>query len=79
MSDDMWRKGSGSGQDDEFEDFGELRFADDEGDEEPAPLSFGDNDTGSLPHWTEILLPNQFRTGLRIVQGSARSGPTQGR
>ena len=53
MSDDMWRKGSGSGQDDEFEDFGELRFADDEGDDEPAPLSFGDNDTGSLPHWTE--------------------------
>ena len=53
MSDDMWRKGSGSGQDDEFEDFGELRFSDDEGDDEPAPLSFGDNDTGSLPHWTE--------------------------
>ena len=53
MSDDMWRRGSGSGQDDEFEDFGELRFSDDEGDEESAPLSFGDNDTGSLPHWTE--------------------------
>jgi len=53
MSDDMWRRGSGSGQDDEFEDFGELRFSDDEGDDEPAPLSFGDNDTGSLPHWTE--------------------------
>ena len=53
MSDDMWRRGSGSGQDDEFEDFGELRFSDDEGDAEPAPLSFGDNDTGSLPHWTE--------------------------
>lgn len=53
MSDDMWRRGSGSGQDDEFEDFGELRFSDDEGDDEPAPLSFGDSDTGSLPHWTD--------------------------
>lgn len=56
MSDDMWRRGSGNGpndqNDDEFDDFGELRFSDDETDE-GAPLSFGSDDTGPLPHWTE--------------------------
>ena len=53
MSDDMWRRGSGNGpDDDDFDDFGELRFSDEESDE-PAPLSFGSDDTGPLPHWTE--------------------------
>ena len=56
MSDDMWRRGSGDsdGHDDEFDDFGELRFSDDdETDDQEAPLSFGSDDTGPLPHWTE--------------------------
>lgn len=48
MSDDMWRR-TGDDHEDENDDFGELRFSDDE----PAPLSFGGNDTGSLPHWSE--------------------------
>ncbi len=53
MSDDMWRRGSGNGSnDDEFDDFGELRFSDEETEDE-APLSFGSDDTGPLPHWTE--------------------------
>ncbi|MFM8847986.1 MAG: phosphatidate cytidylyltransferase [Actinomycetota bacterium] len=52
MSDDMWRRGSGGGaDDDEFDDFGELRFSDEETDDE-APLTFGSDDTGPLPHWT---------------------------
>ena len=58
MSDDMWRRtgdgGHGERDDAPDDDFGELRFSDDEpadrtGD---APLSFG-TDTGPLPHWTE--------------------------
>ena len=54
MSDDMWRRGSGSGgDDDDFDDFGELRFSDEESDDESAPLTFGSDDTGPLPHWTE--------------------------
>lgn len=48
MSDDMWRR-TGDDHDDENDDFGELRFSDDE----PAPLSFGDTDSSTLPHWTE--------------------------
>ncbi len=54
MSDDMWRRGSGddtNGGDDEFDDFGELRFSDEEVEDE-APLSFGSDDTGPLPHWS---------------------------
>ena len=58
MSDDMWRRtGDQSGNDrfdDDDDDFGELRFSDDDPTDRPgaAPLSFG-SDTGSLPHWTE--------------------------
>jgi phosphatidate cytidylyltransferase len=54
MSDDMWRRGAGNGPDegDDFDDFGELRFSDEDGEDE-APLSFGADDTGPLPHWTE--------------------------
>lgn len=58
MSDDMWRRSGdqdANGRfDDEDDDFGELRFSDDEPTERAgdAPLSFG-SDAGSLPHWTE--------------------------
>lgn len=58
MSDDMWRRtgDGGHGERDEApdDDFGELRFSDDEPTEgsTDAPLSFG-ADTGQLPHWTE--------------------------
>ena len=49
MSDDQWRR-----RGDEDEDFGPPLFAEDhEGDD--APLSFGDGDTGPLPHWTQHL------------------------
>ena len=48
MSDDMWRR-TGDDHEDENDDFGELRFSDDE----PAPLSFGDAEQSTLPHWTE--------------------------
>jgi phosphatidate cytidylyltransferase len=47
MSDDQWRR-----RGDEDEDFGPPLFADDS-DGDDAPLSFGDGDTGSLPHWTQ--------------------------
>lgn len=55
MSDDMWRR---TGDDDndrdendrDDDDFGELRFSDDE--PSRAPLSF-DDDSPTLPHWTE--------------------------
>lgn len=53
MSDDMWRRGSGDGSnDDDLDDFGELRFSDEEADD-VAPLSFGSDDSGALPHWTD--------------------------
>jgi len=73
MSDDMWRRNGGAGDDDQFDDFGELRFSDDEAesDEQPA-LSFND-DTGPLPHWTEPPtgdLPRLFDDGPRDRSGS---------
>ena len=52
MSDDNWRGGSDANPDDDFEDFGELRFSEEENEEEQAPLSFDDDNTGPLPHWT---------------------------
>ena len=52
MSDDNWRGGSDANPDDDFEDFGELRFSEEENVEEQAPLSFDDDNTGPLPHWT---------------------------
>src|SRR5262245_25942722 len=45
MTDDSWRPRR---RDDE-EDFGPPLFSEDE----EAPLSFGDSDTGPLPHWTQ--------------------------
>jgi phosphatidate cytidylyltransferase len=47
MSDDQWRR-----RGDEDGDFGPPLFADDS-DGDDAPLSFGDGDTGPLPHWTQ--------------------------
>ncbi len=47
MTDDQWRR-----RRDEAEDFGPPLFADDQVDDD-APLSFGDGDTGPLPHWTQ--------------------------
>jgi phosphatidate cytidylyltransferase len=60
MSDDMWRRAGDQGAngrfDDDDDEFGELRFSDDDPADRDrsgsAPLSFG-SDTGSLPHWTE--------------------------
>ena len=58
MSDDIWRRrdddtdGNSNDYGTDFgSDFGTVQFADDPT-SEPA-LSFGDADTGSLPHWTE--------------------------
>jgi len=60
MSDDQWRRSRGE-PDPEFGDdeFGAVRFADDEDATEGLPmgseegnLSFGSNDTGPMPHWT---------------------------
>jgi phosphatidate cytidylyltransferase len=58
MSDDIWRRrdttdsNDSSGYGTDFgSDFGTVHFANDPT-AEPV-LSFGDNDTGSLPHWTE--------------------------
>src|SRR4051794_39200643 len=51
MTDDAWRR---QGRDDEEEDFGPPLFGDVPTTEvKPGDLSFGDADTGSLPHWTE--------------------------
>ena len=57
MSDDQWRRGE---PDPEFDDdeFGAVRFSDDDNEtgaiewEPREPISFGEGDTGSLPHWT---------------------------
>ena len=58
MSDDIWRRrdttdsNDSSGYGTDFgSDFGTVQFADDPT-AEPV-LSFGDADTGNLPHWTE--------------------------
>lgn len=57
--DDRWRRRDENGEpDDDWEDFGELTFADDEppaeDDAGDAPLRLGtEDDTGGLPHWTE--------------------------
>ncbi|MEZ5247696.1 MAG: phosphatidate cytidylyltransferase [Ilumatobacteraceae bacterium] len=54
MSDDVWRRGR-RGRDDDDDDFGPPLFGDDmtrEMDDSDG-LSFGDADTGPLPHWTE--------------------------
>ena len=55
MSDDIWRRKDDTNDDsygtDFGSDFGTVQFADDPTGE-PA-LSFGDGDTGNLPHWTE--------------------------
>jgi len=57
--DDRWRRRDEEGdQDEAWDDFGELTFADDEpsADDDAAvpPLRLGaDDDTGGLPHWTE--------------------------
>jgi phosphatidate cytidylyltransferase len=49
MTDDQWRR-----RRDEEEDFGPPLFADDPTGELPSGgLTFGDGDTGSLPHWTQ--------------------------
>jgi phosphatidate cytidylyltransferase len=45
MTDDQWRRGR------EDEDFGPPLFSDD--DDVSGSLSFGDGDTGPLPHWTQ--------------------------
>src|SRR6478735_11909962 len=50
MSDDAWRRQ----RRDEEEDFGPPLFGDVPTTEvQPGDLSFGDADTGSLPHWTD--------------------------
>ena len=58
MSDDIWRRrdntdsNDSSGYGTDFgSDFGTVQFADDPT-AEPV-LSFGDAETGNLPHWTE--------------------------
>lgn len=58
MSDDIWRRRDDTNSDDSAgygtdfgSDFGTVQFADDPT-AEPA-LSFGEGDTGNLPHWTE--------------------------
>ena len=49
MTDDQWRR-----RHDEDDDFGPPLFAEDAAQsDEQAPISFGDGDTGSLPHWTQ--------------------------
>ena len=49
MTEDPWRK-----RRDEESDFGPPLFSDDEpSDPAPEGISFGDSDTGPLPHWTE--------------------------
>ena len=49
MTDDAWRRNDGGNE----EDFGPPLFAADLTDEiPPGALSFGDSDTGPLPHWT---------------------------
>ncbi len=61
MSDDdeLWRHKGDDELEEEWDDFGELSFADDprpDGapiEDEAPPLRFGSDDTGGLPHWTE--------------------------
>ena len=52
--DDLWRQKGDDESEDDWDDFGELTFADDaQSDEDGPPLRLGDDDTGGLPHWTE--------------------------
>lgn len=51
MSDDIWRRSDGDDDEDFTSEFGRLQFAD-EPDDGPA-LSFGDDTSGTLPHWSE--------------------------
>ncbi len=79
MSDDSWRR---SRRDDE--DFGPPLFADDPtdqterdelafDDDDEAPLSFGPNDTGPLPHWTD---PPTGELPRVLAAGGAERDPT---
>src|SRR5687768_4882510 len=68
MSDDMWRRREGRGDDSETSEFGGPLFPDDGADDQAGGhgddiddegddtggrrLSFGPDDTGPLPHWT---------------------------
>jgi phosphatidate cytidylyltransferase len=70
MSDDAWRRE----RRDEDEDFGPPLFGDVPTTEvRPGDLSFGDSDTGSLPHWTEPP------TGEipRVLSNPAPTDPTE--
>ena len=63
MSDDMWRRRRRDAASDETDEFGGPLFPDDDATTAPSArrgddtgerrLSFGPNDTGPLPHWTE--------------------------
>jgi phosphatidate cytidylyltransferase len=50
MTDDIWRRAE-DGDDDFTSEFGRLQFADEQA--ESPVLSFGDDTSGSLPHWSE--------------------------
>ena len=70
MSDDAWRR---ERLEDEDENFGPPLFGDVPTSEvRPGDLSFGDDDTGSLPHWTEPA------TGEipRVLSESAAADPS---
>ena len=95
MSDDMWRRGSGGGaDDDEFDDFGELRFSDEEtakssagsvGASVPGAVVGSSSGAAAQPVSTSALAPSRARPArpdLRvvIVKVSSRKGvPTRGR
>jgi len=66
MSDDAWRRGNS----DEDDDFGELRFSDDE-----APLSFGDSDAGAGSEWSDPA-PGEMAPLFPEEPSGSRSRPT---
>ena len=72
MTDDQWRR-----RRDDTDDFGPPLFGDDDSTtgSRSGGLSFGDGDTGSLPHWTEPPTGELIRMA-EAVEGSIPADPT---
>ena len=74
MTDDQWRRGR------EDEDFGPPLFSEGEGGDDSASLSFGDGDTGPLPHWTQPptgeltrVVTSEMDTSTCVISSSSRT------
>ncbi|MEY4173899.1 MAG: putative phosphatidate cytidylyltransferase, partial [Actinomycetota bacterium] len=77
MTDDQWRR-----RRDDEDDFGPPLFGDSDSGPDTESLSFGDGDTGPLPHWTQpptgeipsVLAPRQTSDDDELDVWSSFSG-----